>query len=134
MVIAVAALEEQTNKLIEETAKRVFVGTATAQNGRLDTLIVFGLVTHLIYKITQLHSQRPHINDLLLLYKNVALTAFFAGALEDVVIEEYTSKSWDHSLPHLLWGAFPVRRPLRLLSPPLFLMVQPTLSFACAAE
>lgn len=92
MVIAVAALEEQTNKLIEETAKRVFVGTATAQNGRLDTLIVFGLVTHLIYKITQLHSQRPHINDLLLLYKNVALTAFFAGALEDVVIEEYTQQ------------------------------------------
>ena len=92
MVIAVAALEEETNKLIEETAKRVFIGTATAQNGRLDTLIVFGLVTHLIYKITQLHSQRPHINDLMLLYKNVALTAFFAGALEDVVIEEYTQQ------------------------------------------
>lgn len=88
----IAALETEANRLIEETSKRVFIGTATAQNGRLDTLIVFALITHLIYKITKLYAQRPHMSDLATLYKNVAATAFFAGAIEDIVVEEYTQQ------------------------------------------
>lgn len=88
----IAILKAKANKQIEETSKRVFIGTATAQNGRLDTLIVFALITHLIYKITKLYAQRPHLRDLLTLYKNVAATAFFAGALEDIVVEEYTQQ------------------------------------------
>lgn len=88
----IAVLKTEANKQIEETSKRVFVGTATAQNGRLDTLIVFALITHLIYKITKLYAQRPHVSDLITLYKNVAATAFFAGALEDIVVEEYTQQ------------------------------------------
>ncbi|WP_290922433.1 DUF697 domain-containing protein [Halodesulfovibrio sp.] len=89
---SIAALETEANRLIDESAKRVFIGTATAQNGRLDTLIVFALITHLIYKITKLYAQRPHVNDLITLYKNVAATAFFAGAMEDIVVEEYTQQ------------------------------------------
>lgn len=88
----IAALETEANRLIEETSKRVFIGTATAQNGKLDTLIVFALITHLIYKITKLYAQRPHMSDLVTLYKNVAATAFFAGAIEDIVVEEYTQQ------------------------------------------
>lgn len=88
----ISTLETEANRLIEETSKRVFIGTATAQNGRLDTLIVFALITHLIYKITKLYAQRPHMNDLMTLYKNVAATAFFAGAIEDIVVEEYTQQ------------------------------------------
>lgn len=89
---SITALETEANRLIDESAKRVFIGTATAQNGRLDTLIVFALITHLIYKITKLYAQRPHVNDLVTLYKNVAATAFFAGAMEDIVVEEYTQQ------------------------------------------
>lgn len=89
---SITALEAEANRLIDESAKRVFIGTATAQNGRLDTLIVFALITHLIYKITKLYAQRPHVNDLITLYKNVAATAFFAGAMEDIVVEEYTQQ------------------------------------------
>ncbi|WP_066854940.1 DUF697 domain-containing protein [Halodesulfovibrio spirochaetisodalis] len=89
---AIEILEAEANRLIEDTSKRVFIGTATAQNGRLDTLIVFALITHLIYKVTKLYAQRPHMNDLITLYKNVAGTAFFAGALEDIVVEEYTQQ------------------------------------------
>ncbi|SHI49112.1 DUF697 domain-containing protein [Halodesulfovibrio aestuarii] len=89
---SITALKTEANRLIEETSKRVFVGTATAQNGKLDTLIVFALITHLIYKITKLYAQRPHMGDLISLYKNVAATAFFAGAIEDIVVEEYTQQ------------------------------------------
>jgi len=89
---ATIALEAEANRLIEETSKRVFVGTATSQNGRLDTLIVFALITHLVYRITKLYAQRPHMRDLCTLYKNVAATAFFAGAVEDIVVEEYTQQ------------------------------------------
>ncbi|SIN69809.1 DUF697 domain-containing protein [Halodesulfovibrio marinisediminis] len=92
IIDGIVALETEANRLIEETSKRVFIGTATAQNGRLDTLIVFALITHLIYKITKLYAQRPHVSDLITLYKNVVATAFFAGAMEDIVVEEYTQQ------------------------------------------
>ncbi|MGL1861065.1 MAG: hypothetical protein OCC46_00915 [Pseudodesulfovibrio sp.] len=84
-----AALKETADEEILATARRVFVGTAVSQNGRLDTLVVLYLITRLTWRIAKLYNQRPHHRELINLYANIAATSFLAGSIEEFGIEEY---------------------------------------------
>lgn len=81
-------LRDRADEEIRSTAKRVFVGTAVSQNGRLDALVVLFLITRLIWRISKLYDQRPHHRELINLYANIAATAFLAGSLDEFGIED----------------------------------------------
>jgi hypothetical protein len=84
-----ALLREQADEEIRAASKRVFIGTALSQNGRLDGLVVLFLITRLIWRLAKLYNQRPHHRELVNLYANMAATSFLAGTIEDFGVEEY---------------------------------------------
>ena len=81
-------LKDRADEEIRSTAKRVFVGTAISQNGRLDALVVLFLITRLVWRISKFYEQRPHHRELINLYANIAVTAFLAGSLDEFGIED----------------------------------------------
>jgi len=89
---ALAILKEKADEEIRATARRVFIGTAVSQNGRLDVLVVLYLVSRMSLRVAKLYNQRPHYRELINLYANVAVTAFVAGSIEDLGIEEHVTK------------------------------------------
>ncbi|WP_319581596.1 DUF697 domain-containing protein [uncultured Pseudodesulfovibrio sp.] len=82
-------LRKRANEEIRSTAKRVFIGSAVSQNGRLDSLVVLFLISRLAWRISKLYAQRPHYRELVNLYVNIAATSFLAGSIEEFGIEEY---------------------------------------------
>ena len=84
-----ATLRERADEEICAASKRVFIGTALSQNGRLDGLVVLFLVTRLVWRLAKLYNQRPHHRELVNLYANIAATTFLAGSIEDFGVEEY---------------------------------------------
>ncbi|MDD3311392.1 DUF697 domain-containing protein [Pseudodesulfovibrio sp.] len=86
---ALALLGERADEEIRATGKRVFIGTALSQNGRLDAMVVLFLVMRLVWRLARLFNQRPHPRELMNLYANIAATTFLAGSVEDIGIEEY---------------------------------------------
>ena len=84
-----AVLREQANEEIRAASKRVFIGTALSQNGRLDGLVVLFLIARLVWRLAKLYNQRPHHRELVNLYVNIAATSFLAGSIEDLGVEEY---------------------------------------------
>ncbi|MBG0788901.1 MAG: DUF697 domain-containing protein [Desulfovibrionaceae bacterium] len=81
-------LKDRADEEIRSTAKRVFIGTAVSQNGRLDALVVLFLITRLVWRISKFYEQRPHHRELINLYANIAVTAFLAGSLDEFGIED----------------------------------------------
>jgi len=86
--IGLTVLHDRADEAIRSTAKRVFIGTAVSQNGRLDALVVLFLISRLIWRISKLYDQRPHHRELMNLYANIAATAFLAGTIDEFGIED----------------------------------------------
>jgi hypothetical protein len=87
--LGLEVLRRRADEEIRSTAKRVFVGSAVSQNGRLDALVVLFLISRLTWRISKLYAQRPHYRELINLYVNIAATSFLAGSIEEFGIEEY---------------------------------------------
>ncbi len=86
---ALAVLKERADAEIRATAKQVFISTALAQNGRLDSLVVLFLISRLAWRISRLYNQRPRSRELINLYANIAATSFLAGSIEEFGVDEY---------------------------------------------
>jgi hypothetical protein len=84
-----ALLRERADAQIRSTARQVFVSTALAQNGRLDSLVVLFLITRLTWRLSRLYNQRPHPRELVNLYANIAATSLLAGAIDELGVDEY---------------------------------------------
>jgi hypothetical protein len=87
--LGLEVLRKRANEEIRSTAKRVFIGSAVSQNGRLDSLVVLFLISRLAWRISRIYCQRPHFRELVNLYVNIAATSFLAGSIEEFGIEEY---------------------------------------------
>ncbi|EGB16038.1 hypothetical protein DND132_2835 [Pseudodesulfovibrio mercurii] len=87
--LGLTVLRKRADEEIRSTAKRVFIGSAISQNGRLDSLVVLFLISRLAWRISKLYAQRPHYRELVNLYVNIAVTSFLAGSIEEFGIEEY---------------------------------------------
>ncbi|WP_207261976.1 DUF697 domain-containing protein [Desulfovibrio sp. Huiquan2017] len=87
--LGLEVLRKRADEEIRSTAKRVFIGSAVSQNGRLDSLVVLFLISRLTWRISKLYAQRPHYRELVNLYVNIAVTSFLAGSIEEFGIEEY---------------------------------------------
>lgn len=79
-------LNKIANAEIEQNARRIFIATALAQNGRLDAIIVFFSLCRLIWRISAIYNQRPHPREIAGLYWAVVSTTFIALSLEELDI------------------------------------------------
>ncbi|WP_272701464.1 hypothetical protein [Desulfovibrio sp. Fe33] len=100
-------LRQKADDEIRSTAKRVFIGSAVSQNGRLDALVVLFLISRLAWRISKLYAQRPHYRELVNLYVNIAVTSFLAGSIEEFGIEEYVHELMGPLVAGSALGAMP---------------------------
>jgi hypothetical protein len=85
---ALEVLDNDANAIIKQMATTVFLTTAVSQSGRLDTLLVLGAQSRMVYRVARLYYQRPSVRELLHLYANVAATSFVAGELDDLELHQ----------------------------------------------
>ncbi|WP_319762414.1 hypothetical protein [Maridesulfovibrio sp.] len=85
--IALEHLDRISTEKMKTVASRIFLSTAISQNGQLDSFIVLGTLTKLVWDVSKIYNQRPSMRDMLSVYANVAGTAFFASAVEELDIQ-----------------------------------------------
>ncbi len=85
--LALDRLDEISTAKMKSVASRIFLSTAISQNGKLDSFIVMGSLTKLVWDVSKIYNQRPSLRDMIAVYSNVAATAFFASAVEDLDIQ-----------------------------------------------
>lgn len=83
---ALAKIDEESQKIIKSSAAGIFTTTAVSQNGSLDGIFVFVTSIKLVWSISSLYNQRPHVKDLLKLYINVFGTVLAAKQIDDLDI------------------------------------------------
>ena len=105
--LGLEVLRKRADEEIRSTAKRVFIGSAISQNGRLDSLVVLFLISRLAWRISKLYCQRPHYRELVNLYVNIAVTSFLAGSIEEFGIEEYIHELMGPLVAGSALGAMP---------------------------
>jgi len=84
-----AYLRQRADAEIRTTARQVFISTALAQNGRLDSLVVLFLISRLTWRLSRLYNQRPHYRETVNLYANIAATSLLAGSVDELGVDEY---------------------------------------------
>ncbi|NDV23196.1 hypothetical protein [Desulfovibrio sp. JC022] len=85
--IALEHLDRISTEKMKTVASRIFLSTAISQNGQLDSFIVLGTLTKLVWDVSKIYNQRPSMRDMIAVYANVAGTAFFASAVEELDIQ-----------------------------------------------
>lgn len=88
-----ASLDQEAEKEIMGTAKRVFIGTALSQNGRLDAIIIFIALCRVIWRVSKIYNQKPHPLELASLYRSVAASTFLAFSFEELDLSAEISGS-----------------------------------------
>ena len=84
----IAQLDARADEIIRSTAGVVFLSTAVSQNGQFDAMVVLAAQSRMIWRLAHLYSQRPTVKDMTRLYANVAATAFAAGAIDEVDLNQ----------------------------------------------
>jgi hypothetical protein len=103
---ALVKLSHDADKIIQDTANNVFVGTAVMQNGRLDGLIVLVAQLRMVWQISKIYYQRPSPRQMLYLYSNVGTTVFLADGLQQLNFMELAAPLVASVIPSLK-GAIP---------------------------
>jgi uncharacterized membrane protein YcjF (UPF0283 family) len=96
---AIGELDARVDELVTARAGRVFLATAVSQSGRLDAFMVLGIQTHMVWEILHVYAQRPSAREMLQLYANVAVTAFIAGAIDEIDPAEQIAPIMSAALP-----------------------------------
>ena len=85
---ALKRLDGSAEDRIRAAGSRAFLTTAISQNGVLDSLIVLGIQSKLVWEVARVYEQRPSVRSMASLYANVVTTAFLAGELDDADLSE----------------------------------------------
>ena len=96
---ALAVLDAEADKAISADAKRIFLGTALAQNGRLDALIVFLSLCRMVWKVSAIYNQRPSLKDVWNVYTAVSSATFIAFSLDALDIPRTISEAMSSLVP-----------------------------------
>ena len=102
----IAQLDARADEIVRSTAGVVFLSTAVSQNGQFDAMVVLAAQSRMIWQLAHLYSQRPTVKDMTRLYANVAATAFAAGAIDEIDLNEQVSPILSSSLGSMA-GAIP---------------------------
>lgn len=85
---ALAVLDKESLKVMNETSSQVFLTTAISQNGVLDGLFVLFNLSRIVWTISNIYNQRPSLREIFYLYTNVAVTVLMAREIEDLILVE----------------------------------------------
>ncbi len=77
-------LKDKADAEIQQSAKRIFLATALAQNGRIDALIVFFSLCRLVWRVSAIYNQRPHPREIAGIYWAVVSSTFLALSIEEL--------------------------------------------------
>ena len=100
-------LDALASEEIRNTAKKVFLSTAIAQNGRLDSLIVFVSMAAMVWKVSHIYNQRPSLKEMYAIYVNVAATAFVSYGVDEIDIKSQINALMEPLMAHAA-GHLPV--------------------------
>ena len=96
---SLALLDEEADREIRLGGKRVFLGTALAQNGRLDALVVFFSLVRMIWRISAIYNQRPTPREIVSVYAAVSTTTFVAFSIDALDIPQTITDSVGQIVP-----------------------------------
>ncbi|MBR6468712.1 MAG: DUF697 domain-containing protein [Desulfovibrio sp.] len=96
---SLALLDQEADREIRLGGKRVFLGTALAQNGRLDALIVFFSLVRMIWRISAIYNQRPTPREIMSVYAAVSTTTFVAFSIDALDIPQTITDSVGQIVP-----------------------------------
>ena len=92
-------LDARAGEEIRNSAKRVFLGTALSQNGRLDALIVFVSLARMVWRVSGIYNQRPTPAELWSVYSTVSSATFISFSIEALDIPRPITESMNELLP-----------------------------------
>ena len=96
---ALDVLDAHAGEEIRNNAKRVFLGTALSQNGRLDALIMFVSLARMIWRVSGIYNQRPTPAELWSVYSTVSSATFISFSIEALDIPRTITESMNELLP-----------------------------------
>ena len=96
---ALDVLDARAGEEIRNSAKRVFLGTALSQNGRLDALIVFVSLARMVWRVSGIYNQRPTPAELWSVYSTVSSATFISFSIEALDIPRTITESKNELLP-----------------------------------
>ena len=96
---ALDVLDARAGEEIRNNAKRVFLGTALSQNGRLDALIMFVSLARMIWRVSGIYNQRPTPAELWSVYSMVSSATFISFSIEALDIPRIITESMNELLP-----------------------------------
>ena len=96
---ALEVLDAEADRAISADAKRIFLGTALIQNGRLDALIVFLSLCRMVWKVSAIYNQRPSLREVWSVYTAVSSATFVAFSLESLDIPRTVSEAMSSLVP-----------------------------------
>ena len=96
---ALDVLDARAGEEIRNNAKRVFLGTALSQNGRLDALIMFVSLARMIWRGSGIYNQRPTPAELWSVYSTVSSATFISFSIEALDIPRTITESMNELLP-----------------------------------
>lgn len=96
---ALDVLDARAGEEIRNSAKRVFLGTALSQNGRLDALIVFVSLARMVWRVSGIYNQRPTPAELWSVYSTVSSATFISFSIEALDIPRTITESMNELLP-----------------------------------
>ncbi len=109
---ALDILDQKAEEIIRQDSRKIFLGTALAQNGRLDAIIVFVALTRMIWRISKIYNQRPTPAEIWSVYTTVSSTAFIAFSIDALDIPSTVTEAMNSLVPavgpHMATTSLPV--------------------------
>ncbi|MBO4335210.1 MAG: hypothetical protein J5846_05185 [Desulfovibrio sp.] len=96
---AMAHLDALADAEIRANGKKVFLGTALSQNGRLDALIVFFSLCRMVWRISAIYNQRPTAQEILSVCSTVSSSTFVAFSIEALDIPQTITETMNELVP-----------------------------------
>lgn len=96
---ALEILDKKAEEIIRQDSRKIFLGTALAQNGRLDAIIVFVALTRMIWRISKIYNQRPTPAEIWSVYTTVSSTAFIAFSIDALDIPSTVTEAMNSLVP-----------------------------------
>ncbi len=96
---AMQHLDTLADAEIRANGKKVFLGTALSQNGRLDALIVFFCLCRMVWRVSAIYNQRPTAQEMLSVCSTVSSSTFVAFSIEALDIPQTITDTMNELMP-----------------------------------
>lgn len=96
---ALRLLDAVADGVIRSDAKKIFLGTALSQNGKLDALIVFLALSRMVWRVSAVYNQRPSVREIWSVYSAVSSSAFISFSIEALDIPRTITEAMGALIP-----------------------------------